>query len=152
MASQVTETVWQHGFQCHSLENLKAVWLKATNCTQSLSISDHLLLGSLTDISHDLLTNYPRYGDIVRDDELCDQYHISTNPIGYPCRNTLTQGFPDTCRLAVMTLGKPNGYAVNSLWGSNWKTILIEMQKLFVCGSPQSGTVPSGGYMALNSM
>ena len=63
----------------------------------------------------------------------------------------LTRGFPDTCRVALMSSGRSGHSVASSLWTAYWEYILNEMQVLFVCGSPRSGTNPSGGYMALAS-
>ena len=69
----------------------------------------------------------------------------------YRCCYPLTKGFLDTCRLALMSYGRPDGSVVNALWGANWRAILDQMQQLFVCGSPRTEIGPSGGYMALTS-
>lgn len=50
-----------------------------------------------------------------------------------------------------MSSARPNHSAVSALWSATWEYILSQMQTLFVCGSPRSGTNPSGGYMALTS-
>ena len=63
----------------------------------------------------------------------------------------LTRGFSDTCRVALMSSGRPNHSVASALWSVSWEYILNQMQRLFVCGSPRSGTNPSGGYMALIS-
>lgn len=52
----------------------------------------------------------------------------------------------NTCRLALLSYGRPTGSVVSSLWGGDWRTVLDQMQTLFVCGSPRIGAGPSGGY------
>lgn len=79
--------------------------------------------------------------------------HFTLKPlIGQCCCYSLTRGFSDTCRLALMSYGRPNGSVVNALWGANWRAILDQMQTLFECGKPRSGNGPSGGYIAFISM
>lgn len=57
----------------------------------------------------------------------------------------------NTCRIALMSLGKPNRSVERAIWGANWRFILDQVQQLFACGSPRSGIAPSGGYLALNN-
>ena len=125
---------------------------EAPNYFQSLSILRHLLLRSSTDISQYLSTSYPRYGDAVREHECPEQYHILTSLVGHSRLTKLTQRIADTCRIALMSIGKSDGSTMTSLFGLNWRTILHGMQTLFTCGSPRSGTAPGGGYLALDSM
>lgn len=68
------------------------------------------------------------------------------------CCNPLTKCFPDTCRIALMSYGRPNRSVMNPLWSTSWRTILDQVQILFACGSPPRGIDPSGGYMAFTSI
>lgn len=73
-------------------------------------------------------------------------------PVGHCRCCLLMKGFTDTCRLALMSEGRPNGSVVNALWAATWRAILDQMLVLFVCGSPRSGIAPSGGYMGFASV
>ena len=63
----------------------------------------------------------------------------------------LTRGFPDTCRLALMSHGRSGDLVTESLWTASWRVVQDQMQTLFLCASPRSGIGPSGGYKALIS-
>ena len=71
----------------------------------------------------------------------------SKRPFGRYRYHQLTASSSDTCRLALLSCGRPDGSVVNALWSANWRAVLDQMQILFVCGSPRSGIGPSGGYM-----
>ena len=58
----------------------------------------------------------------------------------------------DTCRIALMSSGRPDHSVRCSLWGVNWGYILDQLQTLFNCGDSRRPTGPSGGHLALTSM
>ena len=63
----------------------------------------------------------------------------------------LTRGFSGTCRLAIMSYGRQDGSVLNGMFSTSWRTVLKQMQALFVCGRRPSGLSPSGGQVAFIS-
>lgn len=86
-----------------------------------------------------------RYGTLLR--LFPARKHTSKPLVGHCCCHPLTNSFSDTCRLALMSYGRRNGSIVNALWGASWRAILDQMQILFACGSPRTGSTPTGGYI-----
>ena len=86
-----------------------------------------------------------RYGTLLR--LFPARKHTPKPLVGHRCCHPLTNSFSDTCRLALMSYGRRDGSIANALWGASWRAILDQMQILFACGSPRTGSTPTGGYI-----